>query len=108
MQLKKFSHLYILSQEDTKEYASPKEKKSKVFVSQLCPTLCDPMDCSLPASSAHAILQARILEWVGVLSPEDLPDPGIEPRSPTLLAFSLPSEPPGKSRLHENKKIKRI
>ena len=63
---------------------------------QLCPTLCDPMDCSLPASSAHAILQARILEWVGVLSPEDLPDPGIEPRSPTLLAFSLPSEPPGK------------
>ena len=31
---------------------------------QLCPTLGDPMDCSLPGSSVHGILQARILEWV--------------------------------------------
>ena len=31
---------------------------------QLCPTLCDPMDCSLPGSSVHGILQARTLEWV--------------------------------------------
>ena len=30
---------------------------------QLCPTLCDPMDCSLPASSIHGIFQARVLEW---------------------------------------------
>ena len=30
---------------------------------QLCPTLCDPMDCSLPGSSAHGIFQARVLEW---------------------------------------------
>ena len=35
-----------------------------VLVAQLCPTLCDPMDCSLPGSSVHGILQARILEWV--------------------------------------------
>ena len=33
---------------------------------QLCPTLCNPMDCSLPVSSVHGILQARILEWVAV------------------------------------------
>ena len=33
-------------------------------VSQLCPTLCDPMDCSLPGSSVHGIFQARVLEWV--------------------------------------------
>ena len=33
-------------------------------ISQLCPTLCDPMDCSLPGSSVHRIFQARILEWV--------------------------------------------
>ena len=33
-------------------------------VAQLCPTLCDPMDCSLPCSSVHGILQARILGWV--------------------------------------------
>ena len=38
----------------------------KVKVTQLWPTLCDPMDGSLPGSSAHGILQARILEWVAV------------------------------------------
>ena len=39
-----------------------KKKKVKVSVAQLCPTLCDPMDCSLPGSSVHGILQTRILE----------------------------------------------
>ena len=33
-------------------------------VTQLCPSLCDPMDCSPPGSSVHRILQARILEWI--------------------------------------------
>ena len=33
---------------------------------QLCPTLCDPMDCNLPGSSVHGIFQARILEWVAI------------------------------------------
>ena len=36
-------------------------------VAQSCPTLCNPMDCSLPGSSIHAIFQARILEWVAIL-----------------------------------------
>ena len=35
-------------------------------VAQLCLTLCDPMDYSLPGSSLHGILQARILEWVAI------------------------------------------
>ena len=35
-------------------------------VAQSCPTLCDPVDCSLPGSSVHGILQARILEWVTI------------------------------------------
>ena len=35
---------------------------------QSCPTLCDPMDCSLPGSSVHEIFQARILEWVAISS----------------------------------------
>ena len=35
---------------------------------QLCPTLCDPMNCSLPGSSVHGILQATILEWVVISS----------------------------------------
>ena len=37
--------------------------KSESEVTQSCPTLCDPMDCSLPGSSLHGILQARVLEW---------------------------------------------
>ena len=38
--------------------------ESKLLVAQLCPILCDSMECSLPGSSVHGILQARILEWV--------------------------------------------
>ena len=37
-----------------------------VLVAQLCPTLCDPMDCSPPGFFVHGILQARILEWVAI------------------------------------------
>ena len=37
--------------------------KSESEVAQSCPTLCDPMDCSLPGSSFHGIFQARVLEW---------------------------------------------
>ena len=40
--------------------------KSENEVAQSCPTLCDPMDCSLPGSSAHGIFQARVLEWVAI------------------------------------------
>ena len=67
------------------------ESESKV--AQSCPTLCNPMDCSLPGSSVHGIFQARVLP---LPSPGDLPDPVIEPRSPALQADTLPSEPPGK------------
>ena len=42
----------------------PEVKWSKV--AQLCPTLCDPMDCSLPGFSIYGILQARVLEWVAI------------------------------------------
>ena len=42
---------------------SEKKAKVKVLVTQLCPTLCDPTDCSPPGSSVHGTLQARILEW---------------------------------------------
>ena len=55
------------------------------------PPLATP-DCSLPGSSVHGILQARILEQVAFSSPGDLPNPGIEPRSPALHSDSLPIE----------------
>ena len=66
----------------------------KVKVAPSCPTLCDPMDYTV-----YGILQARILEWAAVPFSRDLLNPGIEPRSPTLQADSLPTEPPGK---HKN------
>ena len=46
----------------------------------LC-SLCDPLDCSPPGSSVHGILQARILEWIAMPPPGDLPEPGVEPTS---------------------------
>ena len=65
--------------------------KVKVKITQLCPTLCNPMDYTV-----NGVLQARILEWVPYPSPGDLPDPGIEPMSPALQVDSLPADPPGK------------
>ena len=60
----------------------------KSEVAQLCPTLCDPMDCSLPGFSKQE-------NWSGLPfpSPGDLPDPGIEPGSCALEADALTSEP---------------
>ena len=43
-----------------------KNANVNVLVSQLCPTLCDPMDCSPQGSAVHGILQATILEWVAI------------------------------------------
>ena len=60
---------------------------------QLLPTLCDPIDCSPPGSSAREILQARILEWV------PSPTPGTEPKSPVSPASAggfFTTVPPGK------------
>ena len=61
-------------------------KWNEVKVTQLCPTLCDPMEFY------------RLEYWSGqpFPSPGDLPNPGIKPRSPTLQADSLPVEPQGK------------
>ena len=71
-----------------------------VLVTQLCPTLCDSMDCSLPGSSLPGILQAEY--WCGLScpSPGDLPNPGIKPRSPALQADFLPFELPREPHIH--------
>ena len=58
---------------------------------QSCPTLCDPMDCSLPGSSVHGIFQARVLEWgaiaFSIIYYSQLPQAplGFEPRISCLL-----------------------
>ena len=63
-------------------------------VTQLCLTLCDPMDYRLPGFSVHGIFQEH---WSGLPfpSPGDLPDPGIECRSSTLQVDPFLAEPPG-------------
>ena len=48
--------------------ALPRDRKVKVSVAQSCPTLCNPIDSSLPGSSVHGVSQARTLEWVAISS----------------------------------------
>ena len=55
---------------------------------QLCLTLCGPMECSLPGSSVHGIFQARILGWIAIPHSGDLPNPGTEPMSPSSPALA--------------------
>ena len=67
------------------------ESEMKVLVTQSCPT------CSLPVSSVHGILQARILEWVAIpFSRESFRTKDQVRVFPAMEADSLPSEPPGK------------
>ena len=53
--------------------------KGRSEVAQSCPTLCDPMGCSLPGFSVHGIFQARILEWVAFLLQGIFPTQGSNP-----------------------------
>ena len=57
----------------SRQCVSPRKKKKKkdlclCLVTQPCPTLWDPLDCSPPSSSVHGIFQARILEWIAISS----------------------------------------
>ena len=66
------------------------------LVLQLCSTLCDPTDRNSSGSSVHGDSPGKNT-GVGCPPPEKLPDPRIEPRSPSLQVDSLPFEPPGKT-----------
>ena len=67
----------------------------KVKVTQLCSTLCDLMDHSLPGSSVHGILQARILEWVAIPFSSRSSRSRDQTRVSHIEANCLSSEPPG-------------
>ena len=67
----------------------------RFLVTQSCPAPCDPLDCSLPSSSVHGLLQAAILSGLPCPPPGDLPDTGTEHTSalsPVLQADALPTE----------------
>ena len=73
------------------------ESESESEVAQLCPTLCNPKDY-IVHQAPPSMGFSRQEYWSGLPfpSPGNLPDPGMEPRSPTLQADALTSEPPGK------------
>ena len=69
------------------------------LVTQLCPTLCHPRDCSPPGSSVQGTLQARILEWVATPSSRGSSQPRDQTQVSNIAGrvfISLQSEPPGK------------
>ena len=73
-----------------------KTSRKSTLKLQSCPTLCDPVDCSLSGSLVHGD-SPGMNTGVGCHAfPGNLPNSGLEPWYPTLLADSLPSEPPGK------------
>ena len=67
------------------------------LIAKSCPTLCDPVDCSLPGSSVHRILQAKILEWVAIPFSRDSFRPRDETWDSRIVADSSLSDPPGNS-----------
>ena len=71
------------------------KSESESEVAQSCPTLCDPVDC-IAHQAPRSLGFSRQEYWSGLPfpSPGDLPDPGIESRSPTLQADALTSDPP--------------
>ena len=75
-------HLLTINTSLSTLFSNYSESESEV--AQSCPTLCDPMDCSLPRSSVHGISRQEYWSGLPFPSPEDLPDPGIEPGSPAL------------------------
>ena len=69
-------------------------------VAQLCLTLCNPMDCNLPSSSVHEILQARILERVAMLSSRGSSQPMDQTHISCTVGISFTTEPPEKTQFY--------
>ena len=59
--------------------------ESESEVAQSCPTLCDPMDCSLPSSSVHGVFQAIVLEWIAI----SFSSGSSQPRDRTQVSHSV-------------------
>jgi len=82
---------------DAKKLLYPKRHKLSVFhLSSKIRKWKSPSCVQLFVTPVLGILQARILDWVAIPSPGDIPNPGIRLKSPALQEDSLPAEPPGK------------
>ena len=83
----------IIYKNITRKYICFTHFKFDLKVAQSCPTICNPVDCSLPGFSVHGILQARILEWVTIsfsrgISPTQGSNPGLPHCRQTLYHLS--------------------
>ena len=72
------------------------QSESESEVAQSCPTVCDPWTVAHQAPPSMGFSRQEYWSGLPFPSPGDFPDPGIEPRSPTLQADTLTSAPPGK------------
>ena len=64
--VEKMQKMFTKHQKNERTSSNEKYTGAAAKSLQSCPTLCDPMDCSLPGFSIHGILQARTLEWVAI------------------------------------------
>ena len=85
--------MYSLGFSTDKVISSVKTIMKRSEVAQSCPTLCDPLDCSLQAPPSVGFSRQEYWNGLPFLSPEDLPYPRMEPVSPAVQADALPSEP---------------
>ena len=73
------------------------------LVAWSCLTLCYPMDCSPPGTSARGFSRQEYWSGISCPPPGDLPNPEIKPRFPALHVDPLPTEPPGRPILNNTK-----
>ena len=79
----------------------PGGKLKDCSVIKSCPTLCDPMDCSLLGYSVHGVFQGRILEWVAISFTKESSGAGIKLMTPVLAGGFFITETPGKPKLND-------
>ena len=85
---------------DSKEIQPVNPKGRVSEVAQLCPTLCDPVDCSPPGSSIHGIFQARVLGWVAISFSRGSSWPRARTCVSCLAGGFFTTEPPGNPCIH--------
>ena len=79
---------------------------TRLSIAQSCPTLCDPMDCSLPGSSVHGIFLAIVLEWIAIsfsrgIFPTQGSNPGLPHCRQMLYSLSHQGSPITRLNIHK-------
>ena len=72
-----FSQHHLLKKQSSPLFLPPLLRIIYSEVAQSCPSLWDPMGCSLPGSSVHGVFQVIVVKWIAISFSRDLPNPGI-------------------------------